>query len=141
MNLGGESKIPKVPGIKGKENRGRGGARNSPLPPEFELPSKVSELEFLVAKLREEKKELENNLVASEEFGLSLTTELEDSHKRLSLSTNTLKDETIMENSALAKEWERQCTSLQHKLTVLEEELRARDEKLADNEVSLHLFT
>ena len=27
MNLGGESKIPKVPGIKGKENRGRGGAR------------------------------------------------------------------------------------------------------------------
>jgi len=102
---------------------------------EYELQSKVSELEFQVAKLREEKKEMERSLVASEEFGLSLTSELEDSHRRLSLSTNTLKDETIKENSELAREWERQCVSLQLKLSLLEEDLRARDERLADNEV------
>ena len=107
---------------------------------EFELQNKVNELEFQLAKLKEEKKELENSLVASEEFGLSLTTELEDSHKRLSLSTNIQKDETLLENSQLAKEWEKQCVSLQNKLRILDEELGSKNEMLEDNEVRPKMF-
>ena len=102
---------------------------------EFELQNKVNELGFQLAKLKEEKKELENSLVASEEFGMSLTTELEDSHKRLSLSANVIKDETLVENSQLVKEWEKQCVNLQNKLRILEEELGSKNEMLVDNEV------
>ena len=107
---------------------------------ELELESKVSELEFQLNKLRDEKKELENNLVASEEFGLSLTSELEDSHKRLSISTNIMKDETMKENSELARQLEVQCCKLQHDVHLLEDELRLKDERLEDNEVGSNLY-
>ena len=108
---------------------------------EFELQNKVSELEFLLAKVREEKKELENNLVASEETGLSRTSELEEelrSHKRLSLSTNVLKDETLKENGQLVQDLEQKCRDLQHQLYFLEDDLKAKEERLEDYEVRTH---
>merc|ERR1719219_1616306 len=105
---------------------------------EFELQNRVSELEFQLAKVREEKKELENNLVVSEETGLSRTSELEEelrSHKRLSLSTNVLKDETLKENGQLVQDLEQKCNDLQHQLDILEDDMKIKDEKLVDNEV------
>ena len=108
---------------------------------EFELQNKVSELEFCLAKVREEKKELENNLVVSEETGLSRTSELEEelrSHKRLSLSTNVLKDETLKENGQLVQDLEQKCRDLQHQLYFLEDDLKAKEERLEDYEVRTH---
>ena len=107
---------------------------------EFELENKVSELEFLLARVREEKKELENNLVVTEETGLSRTSELEEelrSHKRLSLSTNVLKDETLKENGQLVQDLEQKCKNLQHQLDILEDDMKTKDERLEDNEVRI----
>ena len=107
---------------------------------EFELQNKVSELEFQLSRVREEKKELENNLVVFEETGLSRTSELEEelrSHKRLSLSTNVLKDETLKENGQLVQDLERKCNDLQVQLDILEDDLKTKDERLEDNEVRI----
>ena len=102
---------------------------------EFELQNKVSELEFLLARLREEKKELETNLVMTEETGHSRTVELEEelrSQKRLSLSTNVL-----VENGQLVQDLELKCNNLERQLHFLEDDMKAKDEKLEDNEVSI----
>ena len=107
---------------------------------EFELQNKVSELEFLLAKVREEKKDLEMNLVVTEETGLSRTSELEEelrSHKRLSLSTNVLRDETLKENGQLVQDLEQKCNHLQQQLEFLEDDVKAKDERLEDNEVRI----
>ena len=107
---------------------------------EFELQNKVSELEFLLARAREEKKELENNLVVTEETGLSRTSELEEelrSHKRLSLSTNVLKEETLKENGQLVQDLEQKCSNLQHQLDIFEDDMKIKDERLEDNEVRI----
>ena len=107
---------------------------------EFELQNKISELEFLLARSREEKKELENNLVVTEETGLSRTSELEEelrSHKRLSLSTNVLRDETLKENGQLVQDLEQKCNDLQHQLDILEDDMKIKDDRLEDNEVRI----
>ena len=107
---------------------------------EFELENKVSELEFLLSRVREEKKELERNLVVTEETGLSRTEELEEelrSHKRLSLSTNVLKEETLKESGQLVRDLERKCNNLQLQLDFLEDDMKTKDERLEDNEVRI----
>ena len=107
---------------------------------EFELQNKVSELEFLLAKLREEKKELETNLVMSEETGHSRTEELEEelrSQKRFSLSTNVLRVETLKENGQLVQDLEQKCINLQQQLDFLEDDMKDKEEKLEDNEVKI----
>ena len=107
---------------------------------EFELENKVSELEFLLSRVREEKKELERNLVVTEETGLSRTEELEEelrSHKRLSLSTNVLKEETLKESGQLVRDLERKCNNLQLQLDFLEDDMKRKDERLEDNEVRI----
>ena len=107
---------------------------------EVELQNKVSQLEFLLARLRQEKKELENNLVVTEETGLSRTEELEEeltSHKRLSLSTNVLRDETLKENGQLVQDLEQKCNDLQHQVDILEDDMKIKDERLEDNEVRI----
>ena len=100
----------------------------------------MSKLEFLLTRLREEEKELGNNLVVIEETGLSRTEELEEelrSHKRLSLSTNILKDETLKENDQLVQDLEQKCNNLQLLLDFLEDDVKTKDERLEDNEVLL----
>ena len=107
---------------------------------EFELENKVSELEFLLSRVREEKKELERNLVVTEETGLSRTEELEEelrSHKRLSLSTNVMKEETLKESGQLVRDLERKCNNLQLQLDFLEDDIKNKDERLEDNEVRI----
>ena len=107
---------------------------------EFDLQNKVSELEFQLAKLKDEKKELESNLVMTEETGHSRTVELEEelrSQKRLSLSTNVLRDETLKENGQLVQDLEQKCNHLQQQLEFLEDDLKAKDERLEDNEVRI----
>ena len=97
----------------------------------------MSKLEFLLSRLREEEKELGNNLVVIEETVLSRTEELEEelrSHKRLSLSTNILKDE---ENGQLVQDLEQRVNNLQLLLDFLEDDVKTKDERLEDNEVLL----
>lgn len=105
---------------------------------EIELEGKVNELNFQLKKVRDEKRNLEKNLIASEEFGLSLTTELEDSNRRLSLSSSILsKGDKCQDGGkySVAKEWEQECHNLQRKVTFLEDEVTTKDEKLNDLEV------
>jgi len=105
---------------------------------EIELEGKVNELNFQLKKVQDEKRNLEKNLIASEEFGLSLTTELEDSNRRLSLSSSILsKGDKCQDgaNYAVAREWEQQCHNLQRRVTFLEDEVTFKDEKLNDLEV------
>ena len=107
---------------------------------EFELQNKVSQLEFLLARVRDEKKELEKNLVVTEETGLSRTSELEEElrrNKRCSLSTNVLKEETLKENGQLVQDLEQKCSNLQHQLDIFEDDMKIKDERLEDNEVRI----
>ena len=105
---------------------------------EIELEEKVNELNYKLGKLQDEKKELEKNLVASEEFGLSLTTELEDSHRRLSLSSSIVgKGDKVQDDAKLLREFEQQNRNLQRKLDMLEDELQSKEEKLTDIEVTM----
>ena len=103
---------------------------------EIELEGKISELNYQLGKLRTEKKELEKNLVASEEFGINLTTELEDSHRRLSLSSSMVsKGDKVQDDGKLLREFEQQNCNLQRKVDLLEDELNSKEEKLGDMEV------
>ena len=103
---------------------------------ELELEGKINELNFQLTKVRDEKKELEKNLLASEEFGLSLTTELEDSNRRLSLSTSVLsKTDKPKDEGKLLREFEQRCLNLQAKVEFLEEEVACKEDKMADLEV------
>lgn len=103
---------------------------------ELELEGKVNELNFQLNKVRDEKRELERNLVASEEFGLSLHSELEDSNRRLSLSTSVLgKPDKTQDDGKLLREFEQKCLNLQSKVDYLEEDVSDKEEKIADLEV------
>ena len=92
---------------------------------ESELQNKVSQLEFLLTKVREEKKELELSLEVSEE-----TEEELRSHRRLNLSSNVTK-----ENEQLVQELEEKSCNLQLQLDFLENDLKAKEDRLEDNEV------
>ena len=107
---------------------------------ELELEARIEELNHQLCKLKEENREMQKNLVASEEFGLSLTTELEDSQRRLSLSSSVLTKDKVPDNSVSAKEWEQQCSRLQRKLAILEDDINIRDSKLEDMEVTNHFI-
>ena len=103
---------------------------------ELELEGKVNELNFQLNRVRDEKRELEKNLVASEEFGLSLHSELEDSNRRLSLSTSVLgKPDKAQDDGKLLREFEQRCLNLQSKVEFLEEEVSDKEDKIADLEV------
>ena len=78
---------------------------------EFELENKFSELsEFLLSSVREEKKELERNLV--------------------------VKGETLKENGQVVRDPEEKCIDLQLQLDFLEEDMKTKAEKLEDNVVN-----
>ena len=104
---------------------------------ELELEGKVEELNYQLNKLKDKNRELETNLVASEEFGLSLTSELEDSHRRLSLSSTMLTktDKQPPDTSNTIREWEQECAKLQRKIIILEDEVLIKETKLGDMEV------
>ena len=102
---------------------------------ELELEAKIEELNHQLGKLKDENREMQKNLVASEEFGLSLTTELEDSQRRLSLSSSVLTKDKVPDSSVTAKEWEQKCARLQRKLAIMEDDINIRDSKLEDMEV------
>ena len=96
---------------------------------EVELENKVVELSYQVGKLTEDKKELEKNLAESEDFGLNLTcltTELEGSQRRLSvsLSTSINKGELLFEEAMQVREVEE---SLAQKVECLTRELHSKE--------------
>ena len=108
---------------------------------ELELEGKVNELTFQLTKVRDEKRELERNLVASEEFGLSLHSELEDSNRRLSLSTSVLcKNDKAQDDGKLLREFEQKCLNLQSKVEFLEGEVSDKEDKITEHEVKFVSF-
>lgn len=105
---------------------------------EVELENKVSELRYQLSKLGEEKREVERNLAASEEFGQSLTTELEGSHRQMaSLSTSINKSAKCPEEINQVREVEQQCCNLEQRVQELNKELHEKEDKMADMEVLL----
>jgi len=103
---------------------------------EVELENKVSELRYQLARLMEDKKELERNLAASEDLGQSLSTELEGSHRQVvSLSTSINKGEMFYEEVKQVREVEEKNCSLAMKVEQLTKELYGKDDKLGDMEV------
>merc|ERR1712025_1512598 len=88
-----------------------------------------------------EKRELERNLMASEEFGLSLHSELEDSNRRLSLSTSVLgKTDKAQDDGKLLREFEQKCLNLQSKVEFLEGEVSDKEDKITDLEAKFVSF-
>jgi len=105
---------------------------------EVELENEVSELRYQLARLTEEKKQLERHLAASEDLGISLTTELEGSHRQVaSLSTSINKGDMLYEEVKQAREVKDKCGDLTVQVEQLTRELNFKDDKLGDVEVAM----
>merc|ERR1719206_595728 len=105
---------------------------------EVELENEVSELRYQLARMTEEKKQLERHLAASEDLGISLTTELEGSHRQVaSLSTSINKGDILYEEVKQAREVKDKCGDLTLQVEQLTRELNMKDDKLGDVEVAM----
>lgn len=105
---------------------------------EVELENEVSELRYQLVRMTEEKKELERNLAASEDLGVSLTTELEGSHRQVaSLSTSINKGEMYYEEVKQAREVNNRCGDLALQVEQLTRDIHMKDNKLVDAEVAM----
>ena len=105
---------------------------------EVELENEVSELRYQLARMTEEKKELERHLAASEDLGISLTTELEGSHRQVaSLSTSINKGDMFFEEVKQAREVKDKCGDLTVQVEQLTRELNMKDDKLGDGTIYL----
>jgi len=108
---------------------------------EVELENKISELRYQVSKLQIEKRELERNLAASEDLGVSLTSELVGSQRQMmNLSSSVCKSE-MLEAQQVREAEEKSCSlskkvdELTRDLNLITRDRNEKEDKMSDMEV------
>eukprot|EP00092_Neocalanus_flemingeri_P001194 GFUD01001272.1.p1 GENE.GFUD01001272.1~~GFUD01001272.1.p1 ORF type:complete len:986 (+),score=248.57 GFUD01001272.1:48-3005(+) len=100
---------------------------------EVDLENTVSELRYQLARLGNEKIELERNLTGTEELAQKLTTELKESHEvMLNLSPSFHRGEMVFKEAEQMREVQEQCCTLRQEVEELSRELEVKDSKLRD---------
>ena len=103
---------------------------------EVELENRVSELSYQLARLGEEKLELEKHLAGSEELALNLAAELETSQKVFANMSNSYHraevDSKEAEHAKLVQE-----KSIEKTVEEFTKELQEKDDKLLDMELMM----